>query len=147
MKMVNSTSALLVTAMMLTSSAGAADNLGVLFTTPGQRAALDAGEATAMASVDNDKITGSGASTMTLNGTLISSLGKKEVWINGEPSFYGQPTSANNLRILPRNRVRIRSKPTSDAHVLKPGQLVNLGSGRVIETYNHTSSQDTAENR
>jgi hypothetical protein len=149
MKTVNCTSALLVTAMMLTPTASAADSLGILFTTPGQRAALDAGggDASATARTDNDKTTGSGPSTITLNGTLISSMGKKEVWLNGEPSFAGHPKSAKNLKILPRNRVKIRPEPTSGAHVLKPGQVVNLGNGQVVETYNYLSSQETAENR
>jgi hypothetical protein len=149
MKMVSSTSALLAAAMMLTSSASVADSLGVLFTTPGQRAALDAsgGDASAMARADRDKIIGSGPSTVTINGTLVSSTGKKVVWLNGEPSFIGHQKSARNLSILPRNRVKIRPQSASGSHVLKPGQVVNLGNGRVVETYNHMSSHKTAENR
>lgn len=120
-----------------------ADNLGVLFTTPEQRAALDAnrssgsvGKKASAAAVVNTR-----PATITVNGTLISSVGKKEVWLNGHPSFEGKRNTARNLRLLGQNRVRLKSASASTSHILKPGQVIDLDSGKIDEAYNHAPSR------
>lgn len=136
MKTANAFMLLLFTALF--ANTVFADNLGVLFTTPEQRAALDADRG----SHGVDKKTSGPAvvkarpATITLNGTLISSVGKKEVWLNGHPSFEGKPRSTKNLRLLGKNRIRLNSASASKSHILKPGQVIDLESGRIDEVYN-----------
>jgi hypothetical protein len=125
-----------------------ADHYGNLFTTPEQRAWLDAnrerpgqvaqptpGDAVAQ-SVQPQPIK--------LNGTLISNGQAREVWINGQAQLKGSANGGDRLRVLGRDRVQIRRSPAEQPYLMKPGQVLDPASGRVSESYQQAVGRASA---
>jgi hypothetical protein len=121
------------------------DPYGRLFTTPDQRARLD--NRFGHQSADNDSASGMGESgahqstrPLMLNGTLTSSIGKKEVWINGESQLAPGLTNSNRVRLVNAGSVRIKPASSGQEHDMKPGQLLDPNTGKVIEAYEQASA-------
>jgi len=115
------------------------DPYGLLFTTPDQRARLD-NRFTGGNDISAPQSGETGAETqvvrpLKLNGTLVSSVGKKEVWINGERQLAPGENQNGRVRLLNVDRVRIKSAASSRAHDLKPGQVLDPATGNVTEAY------------
>lgn len=138
---------ILATLCLLTSrGAFAADPYGLMFTTPEQRAQLDNrfnGNA-----VNDATLSASGLSetlapqSLKLNGTLISNTGRKEVWINGRPQVAAAAGATANVRVLGPDVVQVRPSPTAQARPMKPGQVMDVTSGKIREAYtNATGNQ------
>ncbi len=115
-----------------------ADDLGRLFTTPAQRSRLDAargGENTARAGASKG-----GADSVVrprqlkLSGTLISSTGARQVWLNGK-AVSGSSPDGTRLRLLDRERVLVRAPGTGTRRVLRPGQVLDIDRDQVSEAY------------
>lgn len=138
--------ALLALAALLQPHAVQSDDLGVLFTTPAQRAALDSGQPAAVeAGSEPAPDPGSqGPSRITLNGTLISSVGRKQVWLNDEPGLVPGRMAGTGLTLLPRNRVQIHRASSPGPLVLKPGQTVDLVNGNISESYSDAPADITS---
>ena len=66
---------------------------------------------------------------------MISSSGKREVWINGHSGSAEQPPGSASVELLESARVRVRARSSGRRYVLKPGQVLNATSGQVSEGY------------
>lgn len=116
-------------------SAGAhtqADDLGRLFTTPGERSRIDALRTGRIAPVDADQPQTVIADRIILNGTLTGSDGKRLAWINGAAVDAARDP---NVTLLRDGEVRLRLRDGALARDLKPGQGVDTASGKVFENY------------
>jgi hypothetical protein len=137
---------LVASLLLLGADLGAAgdDPYGLLFTSPGQRAQLD-NRFTQTVNEDGVSATGDAGSSRTarllkLNGTLISSGGKKEVWINGERQLDGSATQTSGIRVLSTDTVKVRSSVSGVPHDMKPGQILDADTGLVSEAYANTAA-------
>ncbi|HFD80056.1 MAG TPA: hypothetical protein ENK05_06670 [Gammaproteobacteria bacterium] len=113
-----------------------ADPYGKLFTTPAQRAMLDAHSdpsETIAADGDAEVANAAPARLIEFNGTLVSSSGRREIWINGQRDR-GLPPGYR-LRPVGRDRVRLHGNADSRPRVLKAGQVLIPASGQVLEQY------------
>lgn len=131
-------------ALLSACAQASGDSYGLLFTTPDQRARLD--------NRFNSHSNGSGfkadtvsserqaAQPIILNGTLISSTGKKEVWINGESQLAAGDFKTGNIRLLDVNKVRIKPSTSGQAHDMKPGQILDPNTGTVSEAFQRAST-------
>lgn len=111
-----------------------ADDLGRLFTTPEQRARLDAARRGEPAPERRD-VAGTAvghAPQLKLNGTLLSSTGRRQVWVNGTAA-HGRPETG--VRLLGSDRVQFELPGRDVRRVLRPGQVLDVSSGRVSESY------------
>jgi|GEM_PF-1773782 len=121
------------------------DPYGLLFTTPDQRARLDnrfsanAGDDT-RGDAEQLQSEPQVMRPLKLNGTLVSSVGKKEVWINGEGQL--APGEARNSRVhlLNSDRVQVKTSLSGPAHDMKPGQVLDPNTGVVSEGYEQASA-------
>ncbi|HEY9197725.1 MAG TPA: hypothetical protein VIR60_00075 [Gammaproteobacteria bacterium] len=116
-------------------SAGAhaqADDLGRLFTTPGERARIDALRAGRVVTDDADQPQTVIADRIILNGTLTGSDGKRLAWINGAAVDAARDP---NVTLLRDGEVRLHLRDGALARDLKPGQGVDTASGKVFENY------------
>lgn len=109
-----------------------ADDLGHLFTTPADRARIDAVRAggTAIIEAEEPKNTENGEYVI-LDGTLIGSDGKRLVWLNGvrvEPNGPGR-----SMRLQKDGQVRMDWR--DDTRTLKPGQMLDWSTGEVFERF------------
>ena len=112
------------------------DPYGLLFTTPEQRARLDnrfngAAVGDTESQADAAGVEPRAAPPLKINGTLVSSGGKKQVWINGESRIGPVQDSGGLVQLL--NAIRVRVRPTT--HELKPGQVLDPNTGSVSEVY------------
>ncbi len=118
------------------------DPYGLLFTAPEQRARLDNRFNDQSPRTDSSSATGNAqaqlAHTLKLNGTLISSSGKKEVWINGESQFAAGNIQTGNIRLLNADKVRVKASASARAHDMKPGQILDPNTGTVNEAFQQT---------
>ncbi len=135
--------------LLLPSGAAlSADVYGNLFTTPEQRAWLDAnrnGPRQGAAPVPGDAVAQSvQPEPIKLNGTLISNGGAREVWINGQAQLKGSAAAGGRVRVLGRDRVQVRRSPAEQPHLMKPGQVLDPASGRVSESYQQAAERASA---
>ena len=115
-----------------------ADPYGTLFTTAEQRARLDAARnGAAVEPVSQRQSDGaiSKNEEVKLNGTLVSSAGRKEVWLNGESQVRGTGANDSRVRVLNSERIQFQSSPGATPHYMKPGQVLNPGTGELRESY------------
>lgn len=129
----NLVKATLVAGVVLTGATGAqAQELGRLFFTPEQRAALDARrkarvpDRPAAAPVTESPVT-------RVNGAVQRSGGKSTVWVNGE--MIPEDTQVDGARVAPRGanpgRVSIPAGEGPQRHDLRVGESLDRGSGEV----------------
>ncbi|HYL70809.1 MAG TPA: hypothetical protein VEY89_05860 [Candidatus Dormibacteraeota bacterium] len=118
--------------LWLTAAAGpcAAQEFGRLFFTPEQRAALDARRKARVP--DRPAATPAAASPTTrLDGYVVRSGGRSTIWVNGESL---QDGSAEALRDPNRGgdgRVRVPAGDGGARVGLKPGEVLDRGTGEV----------------
>ncbi|MCO6412947.1 MAG: hypothetical protein J5I92_09400 [Thiogranum sp.] len=129
-------------------SAAAADPYGTLFTTPEQRARLDAarnGAAIAAAAPDQGQGVTVKPEALKLNGTLVSSFGNKEVWVNGEPRLQGTDATGPRVQVLHPDRVRLQTSAGAAVHDMKPGQVLDPGTGQLREAWQQEQTQQASQ--
>jgi len=120
------------------SSPVCSDPYGTLFTTAGQRAKLDGRSADAEY---KQPISGqhegkdNSVTPIRLNGTLLSSGGKKEVWLDGRPQLSSTSPERRRVRLLRTDQVQIKTSSESISHAMKPGQVLDPETGVVSEYY------------
>jgi hypothetical protein len=106
-----------------------ADDLGRLFTTPVDRARIDAVRAGRAPAAEPDAPANAvTADRLIVNGTLTGSDGKRLVWVNGARVEEGRDP------VLQKDG-RIRLGWRDGTRALKPGQGLDLSSGEVFESY------------
>ena len=125
---------MLVTSGILLACAGSAQaqELGRLFFTPEQRAALDARRKARVP--DKPAATPITESPITrINGAVQRSSGKSTVWVNGE--MIPEGAQADGARLTSRGpksgRVSIPADEGAQRHELRVGESLNRGSGEV----------------
>jgi hypothetical protein len=128
--------------MLAAESAPGADAYGPLFMSPGQRAQLDErfdnrGVAT-FETAENGSTGSPDARPLTVNGTLVSNTGKREVWINGEQQPRTTAGNGAQVHVLGSGQVRVKLSSTGAAHTLKPGQVLDRETGSISEAYDRT---------
>jgi hypothetical protein len=111
------------------AGSAAADDLGRLFTTPAERARIDAVRAGHAPDAAPETIVSSAADRLIVNGTLTGSDGRRAVWVNGTRVTPGGRDAA----LLGDGRVRLGWRDGTRA--LKPGQGLDLSSGEIFEGY------------
>jgi len=113
---------------MLLSQAAMAQELGRLFFTPEQRAALDARRKARVP----DKPTPTVASPTTrLDGYVKRSAGPTTVWVNGEPLPESAPEAPRVGAGGDAGRVGVTVGEGGARVGLKPGEVLDRGSGEV----------------
>ena len=127
----------------LSISAHAADELGYLFTTPAQRAALDrlslkpGGTAAAPAAeaVTEEEAKEAPLKKVKIGGMIVNSQGKNTTWINhgGNKKVTATGVSGGRVEVT----LGTGGKPIS----LKPGQEFDPETGNIRETYEGTSGK------
>jgi hypothetical protein len=130
------------------AAAATADPYGTLFTTPEQRARLDAarnGGAIAAAAPEQGQGATAKREALKLNGTLVSSFGNKEVWVNGEPRLQGADLTGPRVQVLNRDRVRLQTSPGAAMHDMKPGQVLDPGTGQLREAWQQGPTQQVLQ--
>lgn len=141
-----------------------AQPIGRLFSTPEQRAALDAMRddpgfgrkpAPPAAATGTEPAAGSGPEpapepalpAVTLNGVVLRGGVRRVSWINGVAVDTGA-VAPGGIRIdagrVPGGRFRIRLPDVRSTIDLKPGQKAGVVKGRVLEGYEHTPAPDVA---
>jgi predicted small lipoprotein YifL len=121
-------SALIALLLAAASAAAAAQQLGRLFFTPEQRAALDARRKARVP--DKPAAVLIESPSTTLDGYVKRSNGKSTVFLNGEPIPTG---SANAPRIKPGS-VSVPASDAGGARInLKPGEVLDRGTGEVTD--------------
>jgi hypothetical protein len=125
--------ALVATGMFLACAQSAqAQELGRLFFTPEQRAALDARRKARVP--DKPAATAVSESPVTrVNGAVQRSGGKSTVWVNGE--MIPENAQAEGARVLPRganpDRVSVPVGEGAQRHDLRVGESLDRSSGQV----------------
>jgi hypothetical protein len=106
-----------------------ADDLGRLFTTPADRARIDAVRAGRAPAAEPDAPANAvTADRLIVSGILTGSDGKRLVWVNGTRVEEGRDP------VLQKDG-RIRLGWRDGTRALKPGQGLDLSSGEIFESY------------
>ena len=119
-------------AALLGASAASAQELGRLFFTPEQRAALDARRKARVP--DKPAATPQAESPITrVNGAVQRSGGKSTVWVNGEAIPEGAPASGAQPAPSAKGpgRVSLPSGEGAQRYDLRVGESLDRGSGEV----------------
>ena len=123
--------------VLLTATAAAlsaqADPLGRLFTTAQERAALDSESTVKFAS--RDEVEKRTARRLLFNGSIKSSRGKQEVWLDGKNLNRHPDSIDGGARLLNNGRVRLETGYLNRSLTLKPGQVLDLDDGQVYESF------------
>lgn len=115
---------------LCTGNAAWADDLGRLFTTPADRARIDAVRAGRAPAAESDAPANPvAADRLIVNGTLTGSDGKRLVWVNGAR------VEADGRDYILQKDGRVRLGWRDGTRALKPGQGLDLSSGEVFEGY------------
>lgn len=139
----------LLLAVVFGTGPAAADNLGRLFMTPAQRAALDRARNTEPAPeigkpTAADEFEGISpepelsAERVRVDGYVARANGRQTVWVNGVDSYQGNlgeiGIDSNQIQ-LEAPRVRLPIGTTPGGVLLKPGQSFDPNSDRIIDAY------------
>ena len=128
--------ALLLGFAMLLSPPAIADDLGRLFFTPEQRAALDARRKARIP--DKPAAVVAESPVTRLDGFVSRGAGKSTVWVNGEPVPEG--VNPEGLRVRPRRsdsgRVTVEIGESESQVDLKIGQSFDRSTGEVKDSLN-----------
>jgi hypothetical protein len=124
----------LVPIAVLISAPAGAQELGRLFFTPEQRAALDARRKARIPDKPTAVVVESPVTR--LDGLVTRGSGRSTVWINGEPVPEG--TQPEGIRVQPRRadsgRVRVEIGESENQVDLKIGQSFDRGTGEVRDS-------------
>jgi hypothetical protein len=112
------------------ASASGAQEFGRLFFTPEQRAALDARRKARVP--DRPAATPAAASPTTrLDGYVVRSGGRSTVWVNGEPLQDGSAEALRDPNRSGDGRVRVPAGDGGARIGLKPGEVLDRGTGEL----------------
>lgn len=138
-------SAFALVGLALIHQGTAAQGLGRLFTTPEERAMLEAlrreppantqPQVAEEAPLEPEPVTIPG---VTVNGIVYRARGNDTVWINGANSYEGDLGSQQvgvGTRDSPRPGVAIRLPRGQPGAMLKPGQTLDTAAGEVTDLY------------
>lgn len=118
--------------LLMTAATSHADSLGRLFTTPQERALLDNENSIPP---ENRGTSGRSESKQIMfNGALISSTGKRNFWVNGKQQDNHNPEEPR-VYLTQSKQVRVVTPYSSQHTVIKPGQVLNLESGQITESF------------
>lgn len=121
------------------ASPAVGESFGTLLTTPEQRARLDSAMVPAgsadTANTGAEPIAVENMQSIRLDGIMISSQGKKEVWINGQPASSGTPAGIRQALIGNDGLATIHLDHARASRSMKPGQLYLPSTGEIQETY------------
>ena len=121
---------LLIAALALPLAPAQAQELGRLFFTPDQRAALDARRKARVP--DKPAAAGAVSPTMRLDGYVKRSDGRSTVWVNGESLSEGTQAESPRIGSGARDaRVNVNVGDSSTRVELKPGEVLDRGNGEV----------------
>ena len=124
--------------IMISPSSWAKDGLLRLFTTPQERAALNAERSKPTSTeTDGEKLPlPKFPATITLNGLIVRSQGPSTVWINGKNEMY-QPGFKVEINQRTGITVPISLQLSQSQRIvsLKPGQTINTLDGKVKESF------------
>jgi hypothetical protein len=121
---------LLGTALSLWTAGAQAQELGRLFFTPDQRAALDARRKARVP--DKPAATPIADSPLTrIDGSVRRSGGKSTVWVNGETIPEGTQPGSAKVRGTSPGRVSIPAGEGAQRYDLRVGESLDRGSGEV----------------
>src|SRR5437879_13730426 len=108
----------------------AAQEFGRLFFTPEQRAALDARRKARVP--DKPAATAVAASSTTrLDGYVVRSEGRSTIWVNGESLQDGSAEALRDPNRSGDGRVRVPAGDGGARVGLKPGEVLDRGTGEV----------------
>ncbi|MGE3771375.1 MAG: hypothetical protein AB7I32_00495 [Gammaproteobacteria bacterium] len=145
--------------LALCVNAAAARDLGRLFFTPAERAALDAARsAPPLAAADEapepaaappepapDAAPASAAAPLTVEGLVLRAHGPSTAWVNGTPGTRSELAHADGGKLrIARDAVELDAA-AARARV-KPGQIYDPRAGRVVESFER-APPDVAEPR
>lgn len=131
----------LLAAVFLPGAAGAASPPGLerLFTTPAQRALLDRmrREGVAGGWGELSAARSAGPRRVKIDGIIVGSDGRRVLWANGRafPPRAVLKEAGARLRLVGRDRVAVRPAGRVRPTLVKPGQVLDLETDRVRETY------------
>lgn len=137
-----SAAAVLLLCLTPVMSQGQDLTLGRLFSTPAERAALDAARSELLADTgaDLESSLGSDAETvapipdisLSLGGSVVRSNGRHTLWLNGDA--VDEEDLPPGYRVVRQQFVTaLEVKSDNRVAVIKPGQVLHLRSGRVSE--------------
>jgi len=118
--------ALALLALALAAAAAQAQELGRLFFTPEQRAALDARR---KARLPDNPASGVARPLTRVDGFVKRSAGPSTVWINGEGTSESSPEAPRIVEPAPA--VSVNASETGGRVRLKPGETLDRGTGEV----------------
>ena len=131
-----------------TLQAASPPGLERLFATAAQRAQLDRMRREGVGSMAQDETTaGTGeVSRMIINGIVVGSDGRRMVWVNGRllPDRAVLGRTGARLRLVSNGRVAVKPSGQQRAILVKPGQVLELDSGKVQEAYEPGAGQGAA---
>ena len=133
--------ALAITALPAPASAAQSEPLGRMFFTPAQRSSLDVARSqrarAAVATENPDQEASPSAQTITYGGLIRRDDGQTTVWLNSQAVRDTDPSGAGAVvtRVRPDGRITLQAPQSSRSVDLKPGQTVELLSGRIEEGY------------
>ena len=136
----------LIAVMLLVASSTAAAEIGRMFFTPAQRAALDAArKQNIRVDIGNDETekpptapaaTAPVPQTVRLNGMIQRSDGKNTVWLNNKPITDQHAGGMNFSTNRNDTRVKLQLPEGGRSMDLKVGQTAEIVSGTIEENYN-----------
>ncbi len=132
---------LLFAVNILPGTAGAASPPGLerLFTTPAQRAQLDKmrREGVAGGWDEQSAARSAGPRRVKVDGIIVGSDGRRVMWANGRafPSRAVLKEAGAQLRLVGRDRVAVKPAGRLRPILVKPGQVLDLETDKVRETY------------
>lgn len=118
--------ALVLLALAFAAGAAQAEELGRLFFTPEQRAALDARR---RARLPDNPVSAAARPVTRVDGFVKRSAGPSTVWINGEWSTESSPEAPRIVEPAPAVSVNVGE--TGGRVRLKPGETLDRSSGEV----------------
>jgi hypothetical protein len=118
--------AIVLFALALAAAAAEAQELGRLFFTPEQRAALDARR---RARLPDNPASVTAASVTRVDGFVKRSAGPSTVWINGEWTTENAPEAPRLVE--PSPGVSVSTGESGTRVRLKPGETLDRGNGEV----------------
>ena len=125
--------ALLCLVLLAPTTAALGQELGRLFFTPEQRAALDARRKARVP--DTPAVAVVASPTTRVDGFVRRSGGPSTVWVNGEPLGEHGPEAPRIVRGAATSDPRV-SVPVGEGGIrfsLKPGQVLDRGSGEITD--------------
>lgn len=120
-----------------------------LFTTAGQRQELDRMRRDGVLAGQRMEPAAVGAaiteSRVSIDGIVVGSDGRKIVWVNGRAMPAESVLDGRGVRVRLVSDERVAVKPAGQRRsaLLKPGQVLELGSGRIHESYETIISGQT----